>query len=136
MKKIIFFSVFLILSFQSFSQQTNTKKALTKDHYILKSKHQKTAATIVLLSGPVLIGGTLLISSKIKNGGNASMGIVYGTIMAGFLCLPVSLGLYIASSSNHKKAMRLSFKNESIPQISKQNFVYKAVPSLSLKISL
>jgi len=131
MKKIIVILKLLAVSASSFSQ-SNTITSQMETKYLQKSKHQKTVATIVLLAGPVLIITPLLIHPK--TAGNATMGIVYGTIAAGFLCLPVSIPFFIRSARYKKKAMSLSFKNESTPQIQKSSFAYKSLPSLSLKI--
>ena len=135
MKKVILFPLLLIISATSFCRQTNNETAPTNDFYIQKSKQKKTAAIIILLSGFVLAAGTLIISSKIKSNGNATMCIVYGIIMTGALCFPVSLGLYIASSLNHSKAMHISFKKEMVLPIQKQYLLYAAVPSLNTKNS-
>ena len=133
MKKIVLLQLLLIISATAFSRQINGKAASTNDCNIQKSQQQKTAATIILFSGAILAAGTLLISSKIKSSGNTSMGIVYGIIMAGALCFPVSLGLYIASSLNHCKAMHISFKNEMVLPIQKQYLLYAAIPSIGIK---
>lgn len=53
------------------------------------------------------------------------------------LCAAVgSIPLFIASGKNKRRAMSVSFKNEPAPQLQKNSFVYRSVPSLSLKISL
>jgi len=125
-----------IKSFTAFTQQNVPASRDAQMNYLKKSKHLQTAATVVLLSGPVLVVGPLLIVSAAKKGGNATMGIVYGTVMAGLLSLPVSIGLFIVSSSIKKKAMRLSFKSESVPQFKYTGIANRLIPSLSLKISL
>lgn len=140
MKKLISILLFLFISAASFGQPTTTTTLQLKADYLKKSKHQKTVATVMLISGPVLIVAPALLvsikSSKGKVGGDATQGIVYGTIMVGFLCLPVSIPFFINSARYKKKGMSLSFKNESVPQIQKSSFVYKSLPSLTLKISL
>ena len=139
MKKIFILISMLLFSAASFSQQLGTGTSAAKTNYLKKSKHLQTAATIVLLSGSVLVATPLIISSGHHNGessGDATMAIVYGSITAGFVCLPVSIGLFIAASSKKKKAMRLSFKNEAAPVLSNRGFAYHYVPSFNLKISL
>ena len=54
----------------------------------------------------------------------------------GLVIVATSIPLFIASSKNKKKAMSMSFKNESAPRLVKSNLVYLSVPSLNLKISL
>jgi len=130
--------ILLLLAFSASSlcQQTTAKPVKAAGEYLKKAKHLQTAATVLLIASPVLVVAPLLIGQGIKKGGDATAGIVYGTIAAGFLAFPVSIGLFIASSVCHKKAIRLSFKNETAPYLSKQSFVSRAIPSLSLKISL
>jgi hypothetical protein len=47
-----------------------------------------------------------------------------------------SIPLFIASGRNKRKGMSLSFKNETAPQIQKNSFVYRTVPSLKLRLNL
>ena len=54
----------------------------------------------------------------------------------GVLSMLGSIHFSIASGKNNRRAMSVSFKNETAPQIQKNSFVYKYVPSLNLKISL
>src|SRR4030095_9061607 len=51
MRKIIVFSLFVVSFLSCFSQQTNPSNALTKEEYLQKSKHQKTAAWVLLGGG-------------------------------------------------------------------------------------
>jgi hypothetical protein len=46
-----------------------------------------------------------------------------------------SIPLFLASGRNKRKAMSLSFKNETAPQLLKGSFAYRPIPSVSLKIS-
>ncbi len=127
MKKNIVFILLLMLSVTTFSQQIIINDAApTKPDYLKRSKNQQKIATILLLSGPVIIfGGPLILRD-----------IPYETMIVGFLTLPASITMFIIASGNQKKAMRLSFKNETAPQLMEKGFVNKAVPSLSLKINL
>jgi hypothetical protein len=47
-----------------------------------------------------------------------------------------SIPFFIAAGRNKRKGMSLSLKNETAPQLQKNIFVYKPVPSLTLKINL
>ena len=141
MKKLIFFLLFLAVSFSSIGQQSTTYTPEFKIDYLKKSKHQKTAAWILLGSGPVLIiAGVITASSAEFNlFGYTDTYAVYqsiGMASAGVLSMLGSIPLFNASSRNKRKGMSLSFKNETAPQIQKSSFVYKSVPSLTLKISL
>ena len=135
MKKIILFSLLLLLSAATFSQPSTTVISPAKTDYLKKSKQLQKTATIVLLSGPVLIATSLLVVPHINIGG---MGLFYGTLLAGLACIPVSIGLFIAASPSQKKAMNTSayFKMEEAQQFQGSSFITKPVPSLTLKISL
>ena len=137
MKKIIVFALLLIISVTSFSQQTNPSKPVTKADYLLKSKSQKNAAWVLLGGGTVLMGAGFLIGLKEASFDDAGTGVVM-VVMGGigFLSAIGSIPFFIASGRNKRKGMSLSFKNEVAPQIQKRSFVYRSVPSLTLKISL
>lgn len=128
MKKIIIFSLLLTMSVASFSQQTNPSSTLTKQDYLQKSKDQKTAAFIFL--------GVGVTAFAIAAPGNVSFDLLGVLAIGGVVATLSSITLFIASSKNKRKGMHLSFKNEKTPQIQKSSFVYKAVPSLTLKINL
>lgn len=142
MKKIIPFFLLLVLSASSFSQQTNPAPALTKQDYLQKSKKQKTAAWIMLGGGAsLMIIGIASVSAEDagnyifggdQSGFNTGMVIFY----AGVISAGGSIPLFLASGRNKRKGMSLSFKSETAPQIQKNSFVYRPVPSLSIKIGL
>jgi hypothetical protein len=54
----------------------------------------------------------------------------------GILVMLSSIPIYLASHHSKKKAMRLSFKNETVPQLQESSFVNRPVPSFALRISL
>jgi hypothetical protein len=135
-KKFIISTLLLLITVTSFSQQTKPSTALTKQDYLLKSKHQKTTARILLYGGAVCVVAPLLIFSNIEEGGNATGGIFYGIIGAGLLAMPASIPFFLASSRNKKKGMSLSFKNETAPQLQNSRFVNQPVPSLTIKLNL
>lgn len=134
MKKIIVFALLLIVSVTSFSQQINPSPALTKDNYLRKSKSQKTGAWLLLGGGIAVSGITVLSSFRIDFVNKKSFPIVPvcigGAMMAG------SIPLFISAHRNKKKSLSLSFKNETATQIQQKGFVYKLIPSLSVRISL
>ena len=140
MKKIIVFSLLLIISATSFSQQTTTP--LVKTDYLKKSKKQKTIAGILAGTGVGLVMAALVTTSANDAAnfiiGEEASGFNTGTTLfaiGGIMTLS-SIPLFIIAGSNKRKGMSLSFKNETSPQIQKSSFVYKYVPSLTLKISL
>ena len=135
MKKIILFIVFITITTGVFSQQSTIPVSQTKTNYLKKGKHLQTAATIVLLSGPVLVATSLLIVPRLNVSG---WGLFSGTLLVGLACIPVSIGLFIAASPSQKKTTNTSvyFKMEGAPQFQESSFITKPVPSLTLKISL
>ena len=141
MKKIILLIAFFALAFAAFSQQTTPSPTLTKQDYLKKSKRQKAAAWILVSSGAFF---TLLGSIELNFAGSDSIDGTDPTKKSaktifkviGLTAVGVSIPFFISAAKNKKKAMALSFKNEISPQIYKTGFVYKPVPSLTLKISL
>lgn len=135
MKRIFIFTMMLILSGTSFSQQINPSPTMTREDYLKKSKNQKTAAWVLLGGGTVLIGTGFLIGDRKESSFDdaATGGIIAGI---GVLSAIGSIPLFIASGRNKRKGLSLSFKNETVPQIHKTAIVYQVIPSLTLKISL
>lgn len=157
MKKITLSIIMLLSVISAFSQQITPIPSLTKQDYFLKSKHQKTAAWVLLGSGLALSTiGTITAAPKVaKDVGSAIIiipGIFAGVpppepakndytietilIVGGTTAMLSSIPLFIASGKNKRKAMSLSFKNEMAPQINKGSLVYSSVPSLTLKFKL
>ena len=156
MKKIIFCSLLLVLTITTFSQQNIPSPTLTKQEYIKKSKSQKTAAW-VLLGGGFTISTIGALTSLPKAGKDIGYAILIipnaltgnlqpepqnnytaQTILliGGLTSMLSSIPLFIASGKNKTKAMSLSFKNEPSLQLQKSSFVYRYIPSLTLKFQL
>jgi len=142
MKNIIIILLLLIVSATSFSQQANSSLPYPDQDYMIKSKHQKTAA-LILLGG----GGALTLTSIIIHKGDAiepnnpnhgykNDGIKGDLLLIWTLSMLTSVPLFIASSKNKKKGMSLSYKNEQVFLIQKYSLVHQAIPSLNLKINL
>jgi hypothetical protein len=144
MKKIIVFVLMLSLSAASFSQQAPG----IKTDYLKKSKNQKTVAVIMAGGGVLLVFAAVFIIPKeeVVSGSSQSSffsgytietnGFKVAAGIAGTLCMLGSIPLFIAAHKNEKKAMSLSFKNETAPQLKNNSFTNRPVPSLTLKISL
>jgi phosphate/sulfate permease len=145
MKKQIAIMLLLTISATAFGQTDPPSQSFTSTDYLQKSKKQKTAAWIFLGTGTALITTALaiglndaaeaLVSVLVlepKSPPNTSE-ILFWT---GLATATGSIPLFIASGKNKRKGMSLSFKNETVPQLLRQSFVYKSVPSLSLKINL
>lgn len=156
MKKIIFCFLLMVITTATFSQQNNPSPSLTKHDYAKKSKSQKTAAW-VLLGGGFTIATIGALTSLPKAGEDIGYAILIipnaltgnlqpepqnnytaQTILliGGLTSMLTSIPLFIASGKNKTKALSLSFKNEPSLQFLKSSFVYRAIPSLNLKIQL
>jgi len=151
MKKIIVLTMLLILATASFSQQTTPASVLTRQDYLQKSKHQKTAAFLLLGGGFVLTTTAAIIitvkatedfvnfwSWLFTQHSDAQNSYTAETILflVGTAAMITSIPLFIASAKNKRTGMSLSFKNETSPQLHNSSLVYRAVPSLSLKLKL
>ncbi len=156
MKKIICLMLVLIVAESTFSQQITPSPTLTKQDYLLKSRHQKTAAWLLLGGGLTLstIGSIIAAPKAAEDVGYVVLlfpNIIAGNpqpepqndytvetimIIGGTAAMLSSIPLFIASGKNKRKAMNLSFKNETAPQIYKSSLIYTSIPSLSLKFHL
>jgi hypothetical protein len=138
MNKLIAFLLLVVVSLTGFSQsQTPTEK----NEYLRKSKSQKTIAWI-LAGGGVTMSAIAIASYNygdivnIVEGDNSSINTKGTFLILGGVVALASIPFFIASGKNKRKSMNLSFKNETAPQIQQNSFVYRAVPSLTLKMSL
>ncbi len=117
--------------------------AQTKENYLLKSKHQKTAALIMI------IGGTVTATAGIISAAASSVGAAFrvpgadrvntaASVLAitGAAAIIGSIPMFIAANKNKKKAVSLSISGQPAAWIVKNNLEHKTVPSLTLKIGL
>jgi hypothetical protein len=137
MKRIATICLLLIIATISFSQQNNPSPTLTKEDYLKKSKNQKTAAWILLGSGTIagFVGLTQLNFAGSDNGevNNTPGSVLFFTGLASVI---TSIPFFNASKKNKKKAMTVSFKNETAPMIQQKSFTHKTIPSLTFKVGL
>ncbi|MEO5946508.1 MAG: hypothetical protein ABIP79_06795 [Chitinophagaceae bacterium] len=143
MQKIIICFTMLLFSAALFSQQTTTATPiLTKTDYLQKSKKQNTTARILLGSGEALVLiGIIFPKGEITHEGflwndYKNDGIKATCILSGTLLMLGSIPFFIASTKNKKKGIRLSFKNETVPDIYRQSIISLPLPSLAIKINL
>ena len=155
MKKLPLFITMFFIGYSSFSQQSDTAVASTKQAYLKKSKNEKTTAWILAGGGLVMSAVSLAIvinddaqaannfvTTVINTSNNDSNTSGNKTSLTGIffyigvMCMVISVPLFISAAENKRKAMSISFNNLSVPQIQKKNFVYQAVPSLTFKIAL
>ena len=137
MKKVTICTMLLIFSATSFSQQTNPATTFSKQDYLKKSKRQKTAAWI-LLGGGAVVGFVGLTQLNFAGSDNGEVNNTPGAVLffTGVASVITSIPIFSAAKRNRNKAMSMSFKNQSFPQLQNNKFAYKAIPSLTLKISL
>ena len=149
---LLFSSLLYMLSFSSvanFSNAPDSSRNADYEHYMQKSKNQKTAATIFLATG--IAGGFLiLLSALLKTVGDGFVSIIsLGTYepkrrsyTIPLLLIGAAIGggivLYSAASRNKKIAENISLdarigSSPVLQQLSVKNYTY---PSLSLKIKL
>ena len=146
--KAIILSLLVIISVQVFSQQT---ASLTKADYLQKSKHQKTAAWILLGGGfATTIAGNIIYKNAFDKAAENDPWVTLfsfgtnvdpaGAIIAciGTLAMLGSIPEFIASGRNKRKANSLSaaFKIEEIPIARGSSFTKTNYPALSLKLIL
>ena len=130
MKSITICVLLLALTTASFSQQTLQSIPSVKTDYLQKSKHQKTAAWILLGSGVTVFA--------IAAPGNVSFDVLGTLVVVGSLSTLGSIPLFIASARNKRKARAATafFKKETAPVIRQSSFVQNSFPVLSVKINL
>ncbi|MEO6836837.1 MAG: hypothetical protein ABI185_00520 [Ginsengibacter sp.] len=126
----------LMILFKSYSLT-----AQTKENYLLKSKHQRTAAWF-LLGGGVLAGsagGLLalhgivdLFDPKPSNNLHAGAGLMF----VGTGAIIGSIPMFISASKNRRRAMSISFTNQPLPELVKNMVGNKYIPSINLCLKL
>jgi hypothetical protein len=127
MKKIIVFTLLMVIAVHSFCQQTNSQD------YLQKSKHQKTAAWIMLGGGVALgVAGAAVDASNWYSSGGDVLLVIGGAAIVS------SVPLFIAAGKNKKKSTAVSgfFKMEKAPVIRHTSFAYRSYPAVSIKINL
>jgi len=126
--KAIFILLLVTITANTFCQQTSP---VTKSDDLQKSRHQKTAAWIMLGGGLALaVGGAAVDASNWYSSGGDVMLIAGGASMLG------SIPLFIASSKNKKRANRISafFKVEKLRIAQQTVLSTRLYPALSIKV--
>jgi len=135
MKKIFVFTMLFITATATFSQQIYSSPTLTKQDYLKKSRHQRSAAALLISTGLLCAGlGTLAVAINPDSDGHDSGGVFF--MVTGFAVIGSSIPLFIASSKNKKKAASLSINIEPVSHICKSSLVFSKIPSLTVKINL
>ena len=144
MKKATICLLLLTITCISIGQQNNVSyPSPAKEDYLQKSKRQKTAAWILSSGGAALF----IIGAAIDSGEpefnpvcfcyvGSNDGARAALMLAGIGAIGGSIPLFIASGRNKRKAAKLALINQYVPGFQKGILSARAVPSLSLKISL
>ena len=139
MRKIILYTILLLIPAATFCQSTLNEIPAIKTDYLKKSKNQKTAAWMLLGGGIILETITFIIvihdleyGSDVSRTTQLVMGFTGGAAMLG------SIPLFIASRKNKKKAMNMTtnIKMEKATIIERQSFVQSSYPAIAFKINL
>ncbi len=128
MKKMISLAMLLAVVVTSFSQQTEPSPVLTKQDYLQKSKSQRTSAFILLGTGAALLA--------VAAPGNVSFDILPILVIGGGAAIVGSIPLFIAAGKNKRRAMSLSFKNETVPLPQPGGFANQSALSVTINIGL
>ena len=145
MKKFIILSMLLIFSATTFSQQNRSYTKYSYLDYQLKSKHQKTAAWILLGGGLGLTvtGGVIAVNQFAEDFTTAlftgkSRIRPSGFIMfaGGSVAMLSSIPLFIYARKNKKRSMVASagFKMEKTA-LQKYSLIHSSFPAISVKIN-
>jgi hypothetical protein len=145
MKKIFIFCLLLAFTINAFSQaDTAASNTSIKTDYLRKSKNQKTTAWVLLGGGVALMATGILVAAiyapeevimTAASGEEATVKGV-GLFLVGGIASLASIPFFIASGNNKHKALSVSFKNESAPQLRKNTLVSLPVPSIRLVVNL
>ena len=129
MKKTILFTILLIISATSFSQQTEPFKPVTKEDFLKRSKSQKTAGFVFLGITAVCIG--------IAAPGDVSFDALPVLVISGAGAAVTSILLFSAAGRNKRKAMKMSASIDvkKIPDLTSSGIFSEYYPALSLKIN-
>ena len=153
MRKIIFYTLLLVIPAASFCQSTPNDLPTVKTDYLKKSKNQKTAAWVLLGGGFALTTTSVVMaSSKVtEDYVNVISGVFssepapqndYTTenilLVTGAAAMLGSIPFFIASKKNKRKAMNMTanIKMENASMLQKQSFVHTSYPAIALKIKL
>ncbi|MEO6405386.1 MAG: hypothetical protein ABIY51_04360 [Ferruginibacter sp.] len=130
MKQITICMMLLMLSINTFCQQTTLAQPVAKNSYLLKSKHQATTALILAGSALFLIVSGA-VAYKYGNSGLILMG-------AGLLSGIASIPFVISSVVNRNKAKRasLSLGLESNSVLLSTHIAIFLKPEIVLKLNL
>lgn len=133
MKQAFIFILFIIVASNSFGQDSAGVVSPASIDYVQKSKHQKTAAWIMLGGGLALaVTGVAVSASNWESSAGDVLLVIGGASMIG------SIPFFIASGKNKKKARSMStgLKMEHTPSIQRASVVNRSYPAVAVNIRL
>lgn len=118
--------------------------AQTKNDYLTKSKHQKTAAWIMLgggwglgiTGGIVATHGVTQINTGQPNKVSNNIGNGVLLVLTGGVAMLGSIPLFLSAHKNKRERMSLSFTNQPAATLAKNSTANRFVPSVCLKLRL
>lgn len=148
MKLFLFMVITLLLAAIICYSQQPSSQSLNETNYLLKSKHQKTAAWVLLAGGATLTTVGLIVG--VNSAANELVQIitdekddgsfVAGEVMfaAGLASIIGSVPLFLASGRNKRKAgeVTLSMKIETVPIVKASLMNSYRYPAVSLRITV
>jgi hypothetical protein len=143
-------SMLLLLStVTTFNEPSDSLQQKDYDYYIQRSKSQKSAATVLLVTGVIIGTVTLLVAVGTALGDGLTTIVTLGTtqpehhsytipLLLSVAAIVGAVPLYIAASRNKRKATAISLDAGigSGPRLQQRSVKNYAYPSLSLKIRL
>ena len=144
MKRLLFISVIcLVFSAATKAQMDTMKKVplISAEQYLQKSKRQKTIASVMAISGTVIVITAVFGISQEENYSGYSIsteGLKTALTVTGIVSLGGSIPLFIAASKNKGKALSASIglKLEKATVASPFSFTRHSYPALSINIKL
>ena len=135
MRKLFIWTLLLLTTTSSFSQQTDSSRTLTKQDYLQKSKNQKTAARILLWGGAAVAIGAIIFDVNSDWSKSETPYIV--AFSAGCASMIGSIPLFVASKRNKRKGMDATtyFEIRRNPVATNTTFTFQSTPTLSVKFN-
>jgi hypothetical protein len=133
MKEVMISFMVILMSVNSFCQQSNSVGLQTREDYLKRSKNQKTTAYILLAGGVVALGAGLMLATREEASfGTAATGVFLGGI--GLASAIVSIPIFNASARNKRKAMNTSAYLEvrQFPLTTPSGSAFHSYPALSM----
>lgn len=142
--KIALFILILAVSGLCNGQSVTGVNPLTKEDYLLKSKHQKAGYLITGGAGIILLTVGVIEATQnldldpfgMSTQKNRKLTTADALALAGIGLVAVSIALIIASHQNKKRAAALSINSNYRLFQNQKGITYRRIPSLSLTIPL